>query len=97
METSENLLHTRYTIDSESIFSRTLEEETIILNLETGQYFSTEHIGTRIWELLQQKHSLREIAQTLSNEFEADENQVVEDLTEFIGELESRGLVQRKD
>lgn len=83
----------QYTIDQENVFSRTLENETIILNLKTGQYFSTDTVGSRIWDLLVANNPLPEIIDILATEFDCAHEELSHDLTEFISELKQKSLI----
>lgn len=41
-----------YSINSKKALSETLDSETIIINLETGSYYSMNHSGTAIWNAI---------------------------------------------
>ena len=78
---------------AEGIVFRELQDETVILNLETGTYFGLDPIGTRIWQLCQEKGLLRSVWQTLQVEYEASAEELEADLLGFVDELSQKGLV----
>jgi len=43
-----------YCINSQKALSETLDGETIIINLESGSYYSMNHPGTAIWNAISQ-------------------------------------------
>lgn len=43
-----------YTVNTKKAISETLDNETIIINLETGSYYSMNPAGTAIWGALSQ-------------------------------------------
>jgi hypothetical protein len=50
-------------------------------------------VGTRIWQLLNAHQTLRRTLEALEKEFDAPPEQLSADLTEFVGQLHTRGLV----
>ena len=57
--------------------SRLVEDETVVLDLESGMYFGLDGTGKRIWESVSEGHSLREIVSIIVAEYEAKEVEVV--------------------
>lgn len=80
----------------EYVVSEVLDGEAVVLHLKTGKYFALNTCGTRMWELLG-LHGDQEVAlQHLKRDFhDADPVALRADLLAFIGELESRGLLER--
>lgn len=78
---------------SSQVLSRRIGEETVLLNLETGQYFGLEGVGARIWELVEGGKTAVEIARTLVLEYEADEKQIETDVEKMIETFRVNGLV----
>lgn len=52
---------TRYTINSPMVIQETMDGEAVIVNLETGTYYSLDNSGGRIWNLLLDGASANEI------------------------------------
>jgi len=77
----------------EGIVFRELQGETVILNLESGTYFGLDPIGTRIWQLCQERQSLQLVWDALQDEFDAPAQDLRDDLIAFIDELSKHGLV----
>ena len=46
---------------SKNVFAQEIDEETIILDSVTQEYFSINEIGKVIWSLLEEKKNLEEI------------------------------------
>jgi hypothetical protein len=77
----------------EDVVFRELDGEAVILNLESGMYFGLDAVGTRIWQLLDAHRTLRGTLQALEEEFDAPPERLQSDLNDFVGQLQSRGLV----
>lgn len=73
--------------------SRNLEGETVILHLDAGIYFGLEGVGGRVWELLQERHTVVEIRDVLLNEYEVDVQRCQDDLRALLEDLAANGLI----
>lgn len=78
----------------EHVLFRDLEGEVVLLNLETGCYFSLDEVGTRIWTLVEEGKNLLAIKETLHAEYSVEEADLERDLLELVAELKERGLVR---
>ena len=77
----------------ESVVFQQLQEEAVLLNLDSGLYFGLDPIGTQIWNLLADGQSLPQIVSTITAEYEVDNEQCTADLLKLLGDLEAQGLV----
>ena len=71
-----------------------LQEESVILNLDSERYYGLDDIGTRILSVLTASESIEAAYQTLVNEYDVDAQVLREDLLELVEELAAQGLVQ---
>jgi coenzyme PQQ synthesis protein D (PqqD) len=85
-------LDTSVRVPKDVVF-RELDGEAVILNLESGMYFGLDAVGTRIWRLVQEHGSLREVWEAMQREFDASDETLRSDLLTFIDELSAKGLV----
>ena len=67
--------------------------ETVILHFTAGTYFGLDEVGSRIWELVQDRRSVREIRDTLLDEYDVDEERCDRAVQTFLGALEEHGLI----
>ena len=82
---------------SEGAIAQEVNGETVILDLNSQQYFSLDKTGTRIWQLLQEKLNTREVYQEMRNEYEVDEEELRQDIDSLIASLVEEGLVSLAD
>lgn len=80
---------------SDDVVFQDLQGEGVLLNLKTGVYFGLDHVGTRVWQLLEKHETLSEIAAAIVAEYDVDEARCADDLLALIAEMEERGLVHR--
>lgn len=78
------------------IILQELEDQTILLNPNTGQVFGLDRVSTRVWELLSDVSSFGLVKQQMLEDFEVDEEQLTQDLHTYIGQLLELGLVRAK-
>lgn len=76
-----------------TVVARQLSGETVILDLEKGMYFGLNAVGTRIWELLEQGQTLRQICESLVTEYEVAHSDLERDALSLAAELAARGLI----
>ena len=72
-----------------------LEEGAVVLNLETGFYYSLNEIGKVVWRLVDSAGSLEDLIQKLQDWCEVDAGQAKISLSRFLQELEMENLVMK--
>lgn len=65
----------------------------VLLHLESGQYYSLDEVGIRVWELCDGTHTISEIVSTISEEYSAAADQVKQDVVDLVEELSREHLV----
>jgi hypothetical protein len=85
----------RFTTSDEALI-RELDDESVILDLKSEQYFGLDDVGTLIWHRLEEGSSLGEIAEAITEEFEVDQDTATADLHEFVADLEEQGLIEKQ-
>jgi hypothetical protein len=79
---------------SEDQVSSYVAGEAVILNLKTGTYHSLNPVGARIWQLIQETKTVRDIINTLVTEYDVELTVCERDLQELIKQLESAHLIE---
>ena len=74
-----------------------LEQESVILNLESECYFGLDAMGTQILAALTKSKSIEDAVHTLTEEYDVDEVTLRHDLTSFIEQLVAQGLIEVSD
>jgi hypothetical protein len=88
-----NKVGNRFRVNPRAIW-RVVDGEAVILDLDGGQYFGLNQVGTRIWELLKEGRSSASIRALLSEEYDAGEAELDQDIALFIQELVKMGLAE---
>jgi hypothetical protein len=76
------------------VMHRAFPTETVLLNLNTGQYHGLNPTAGRMFEVLEETRSPRQAAAQLAAEFELQIGSVEADLNELCAGLVDRGLLE---
>ena len=79
---------------SKNVFAQEIDEETIILDSETQEYFSINEIGKVILSLIEEKKNLEEIKAEMLDMYEVPQEQLEKDVLNFLQALEQKGLIK---
>lgn len=79
---------------SPDVISQEVSGETVLLDLESENYYGLDEVGTRIWQLIKETNELQSIFNTLLEEYNVSEERLQLDLTTLLTEIEGLGLVK---
>ncbi len=68
--------------------------DVVILSLENGVYYGLNEVGARIWKLIQQPVSVRQVNDALLDEYEVDAEQCYQEVVRLLHELFSHELLR---
>jgi len=71
-----------------------LADETLILQLETGNYFRLNQVGTATWEFIQESHTVREIYLEILARYEVDSLRWERDLYGLLEGMREAELIE---
>lgn len=80
-----------------TVIAQDLAGESVLLDLETEQYFGLDDVGTRIWQTLTEKDSIQSAIAALLEEYDVEPEQLQQDVKNLIQELLANGLVEISD
>jgi len=84
-------------VASKDQFSCPLGDDTVILDLKAGLYFSLDNVGTVIWQLIQQPKSVKDLRAAILETFEVAPEVCERDLRALLQELVGKNLVEIRD
>ncbi len=79
---------------AKSTASRTVDNEAVVVIPEGGLVRVLNDAGSRVWQLLDGEHTVKEIVEAISQEFDAPAEQTQTDIMSFIKELEAKQMVE---
>ena len=79
-----------------NVLSRVVDDEVVLLNLDTESYFGLDEAGAHFWKSLESEPSYEAALQDVCDEFEVDREQADADLRELVEALVEAGLLTLK-
>lgn len=76
------------------VMARQVGEETVILDLNGGEYFGLDPVGTRIWGLLSEGKTVGETCEALLGEYEVEAGRLEQDVRTLLEALVAQRLVK---
>lgn len=72
-------------------------EDTVLLHLESGEYFGLNEVGSFIWRLLKEGMDVNTIASTIADSFSSDLASITKDVGEILDQLVAENLIVAVD
>lgn len=81
---------------SPDVQGTTMDEETVLLDLRSGRYYTLNRLGSVIWEHCTGVQTVREIHAALCDRFEVGPERALDDLVALANELIQEGLLEQE-
>ena len=82
-----------FKINSPQVIHETIDGEVVIVNLETGNYYSLVKAGAHVWNLIEKNLSFGHISECLARRFEGDSKDIEKSVHRLAEELMREGLI----
>jgi len=78
----------------ETVVSRETGGKTVLLNLESGGYFTLNRVGTFVWASIDGATRAAAIVQRVVGRFEVQESEALQDVCDLLLDLERERLIE---
>ena len=78
----------------DNVLRQEVDGELVLLDVESGLYFSLNEVGVSIWAAIEAGHHRADIVRLILEEYDVDEEQAGVDVDGLLAELRSRGLIR---
>jgi hypothetical protein len=78
---------------SEGVLKRTAGTETVLLDLDSEEFFGLDGVGARAFELFEQPRRLDAVINTLLEEYDVDRETLRADVADLVSALLARNLL----
>ena len=78
----------------DDVLISSLQEESVILNLDTERYFGLDDVGSRMLTVLTTSTSIEAAYNSLRQEYEVDDEVLKQDLLALVDQLVEQGLIE---
>lgn len=83
----------RFRINTPKASYETIDGETVIINLDNGNYYSLIGVGSDIWRFIENGATVDNIIEVINHQYEGSRADVEDKINKFIAELLEEGLV----
>lgn len=80
-----------------NVISETLDGEVVMIDLNTGAYFSLGGTGGEIWTLIERRYNRDALISSLADAYPDERSGVAATVSDFLEELQREGLVGETD
>jgi hypothetical protein len=70
-----------------------IDQEVVVLLIDKGEFFALSGTGLAIWRLIDGTRDRAELSRAVAAEFDAPEQQISNDVDEFLERLHGFGLI----
>lgn len=82
-----------YKTNAPSVVSEIIDGEAVIMNLKTGNYFSTLGVGSRVWSWVDAGHSVAAITAAVTSEYDVEQSAAASAIDAFVTDLLANDLI----
>jgi hypothetical protein len=75
------------------VIAQKAANDLLLFNIDDGNYYSLNEIGSRIWELCDGNHSVSQLVGVLAAEYNAPNEDLEKDVAELLETLQSGNLI----
>ena len=86
-------LAARFKVNEPDVVAESIDGEVIIINLNSGAYYSSLGTGGAIWEALVANHSIDETLDLLAAHYERPRSEIEAEVTHFVAQLLDEALL----
>ena len=88
---------TRYVVRSPAVVHETIDGEAVIINLESGAYFSAEGASATAWQTIAGGASAADLVAAVGERYEGGPAEIGTAVAQFIAQLSQEGLIRRAE
>lgn len=80
-------------VQSKGLLASNMDEEKVMMSIESGKYYNLGSVGGRIWELIESPVSVRRLIESLTAEYEIDPDTCAEQVLDFLHSMQAEKLI----
>lgn len=83
----------RFRVNSPAVTHETIDGEAVIINLDSGNYYSLVDVGSFIWGLINSGNSASEVLNRISEIYQGDAADIGQGVQELLAQLQQENLI----
>jgi transposase-like protein len=85
---------TRFKINTSQVAHETIEGEVVIINLQSGIYYSLQDVGASIWGLIENGMTIDQTIESIARQYDANRSDIDNGVNQLITELKQADLIE---
>lgn len=81
---------------ADTVFAQEVDGEMVLLDMNSENYFGLDSVGMDFWKAIEAKKILKDVLETLLEQYDVEEEVLKNDLFTFVEKLKESGLVEVK-
>lgn len=77
----------------DQVIAQKAANDLLLFNMEDGNYYSLNEIGSRVWELCDGNHSVSQVVAALAGEYDASDQVLEKDVLELLEDFRRGKLI----
>lgn len=82
-----------FRVNVPNVIHETIDGEAVIVNLQSGSYYSIDKVGAAIWDHLERGVAVAGIVDAIAREYDGDRAEIDAGVRALFAQLEAEGLV----
>jgi hypothetical protein len=83
----------RFRVNTPTVTHETIDGEAVIINLDSGNYYSLVEVGSFIWSLVEKEASAGEVQHLVLQTYQGDATDIDRGVQELLAELQQENLI----
>lgn len=80
-------------INTPHVIHEIIDGEAVLVNLESGNYYSMDHVGAFIWNLIEQQAQFDQVFSAVANQYSGSTEEIESGITQLFDQLEAEKLI----
>lgn len=94
MGDGDELPGTAAIVATDDQLATTVDDETVLLQTDTGTYYGFNDVGARVWEIVQDGATVIDVVETIVGEYDVERAECRRDVESILHEMETAELVR---
>lgn len=95
MGDTESIAPSTVVVATENHLATTVEDETVLLELESGTYYGFNEVGSQLWDLVQEPRTVDALCEAIQSTYDdVSAEQCRRDVQTVLEEMDAAGLIE---
>jgi hypothetical protein len=86
-----------FQVNAPHVIFENIEGELVLIHMAKGSYYSTDAIGSRLWEMIVAGHRVGEMQKWVGASYQGDAAEIARGVEGFLSELQAEELIVRAE